>query len=413
MLYDNGQLVSTYSNAYLISKNPLYKEVVEETLAFIERELMSKEFGFYSSLDADSDNAEGELEEGAFYVWTPQELGKLLGEDFPIFRDYYNINEFGHWEHQNYVLIRNKEKEVIAQANQITNQELDSKITQWKQLLFKARAKRDFPRLDDKILTSWNALMLNGYIDAYKTFGNEHYLDIALKNANFLIEKQLRPDGGLNHSYKASKSTINGYLEDYATLSEALINLYEVTLDEKWLFTARDLVNYSFDHFFDDTSKFFFFTSNQDEVIVRRSIEKADNVIPASNSIMARSLFKLSHYFFNPQYQKTAEQMLIRLHDDMMQHGSSYSNWLNLGLDFNAKFYEIAVVGKDAKEKVKALNKVYIPNKIISGDTKASKLPLLEGKFMKDMTMIFVCINNSCKLPVTEVSEALSQIKSE
>src|SRR5690606_13304826 len=202
MLYDNAQLVSLYSNAYSITKNPLYEEVVRETLDFIKRELTNPEGGFYSSLDADSKNENGELEEGAFYVFTSEELQNLIEDDFKIFCEYYNINNYGKWENNHYVLIRKKTDSEIEQEFGISSEVLHQKKQKWKQILLQYRNNRPKPRLDDKTLTSWNAMMLKGYIDAYKVFGDDEYLETALKNASFISEKQLQKNGQLFHTYK-------------------------------------------------------------------------------------------------------------------------------------------------------------------------------------------------------------------
>ncbi|NER12642.1 DUF255 domain-containing protein [Leptobacterium flavescens] len=411
MLYDNGQLVSLYSEAYLISKNELYKDIVYETLDFVKRELTNKEGAFYSSLDADSNNEEGELEEGAYYVWKKEELSKLLKGDFELFKDYYNINDYGFWEHNNFVLIRRDPDSEIAGKHGISEEDLKNKVSRWKKLLLKERDKRDRPRLDDKTLTSWNALMLKGYINAYQAFGKEDFLKTAVKNAEFLVKKQLRGDGGLNHSYKEGKSTINGYLEDYASVIDAFISLYEVTLDEKWLNTSRDLANYCFDHFFDEESEMFFFTSDEDSSLVSRSIEKTDNVIPASNSILAKDLFKLSHYFGNEKYKQVSVQMLNNMKSDIAEYGSGHSNWLDLMLNMAGDYYEIAITGKEAKSRVREINKNYVPNKLIVGSEKESKLDLLENRYVEGETFIYVCVNSACKLPVKEVPEALKQLR--
>lgn len=410
MLYDNGQLVSLYADAYLLTKNNLYKETVIETLEFIERELMNEEGGFYSSLDADSNTTEGELEEGAFYVWTKLELKQILGSDYELFQDYYNINSYGHWEHDNYVLIRNASDKEIAEKNNLSIIEVKSKVQNWKTILLKERSKRERPRLDDKTLTSWNALMLKGYADAYRVFDNPHYLKIAIKNATFLIENQLREDGGLNHNYKNGKSTINGYLEDYATLIDALISLYEVTLDEQWLNTSKELTDYTFVHFYDEVSGMFFFTSDEDENLIARKMEVADNVIPASNSIMARNLAKLSHYYSNSHYLKTSKQMLNNVKTTINSYPSGYSNWLQLMSDFASTYYEIAVSGKDAVEKLKEINQVYIPNKLIAGSIGESNIPLMEGRYNDDITFVYICVDGACKLPENEVNKALEQL---
>ena len=367
MLYDNAQLVSLYSDAYLITKNPLYLQVVEETLAFVERELTDKEGTFYSALDADSLTPEGELVEGAFYVWTQEELKALLTEDYDLFAEYYNVNTYGFWEHDNYVLIRRDSDAQFTQKHNITQLDLESKIALWKERLLKEREKRSRPRLDDKILTSWNALMIKGYVDAYRVFNNTTYLDAALKNASFIATKQMRSDGGLYHNYKEGKSTNNGFLEDYASTIDAFIALYEITLDETWLNHSRTLANYCFDHFFDDASKMFFFTSDEDPSLVSRSIEYRDNVIPGSNSIMAKNLLKLSHFFDNEAYYQTATIMLNNVKPEIEQYPSGFSNWLDLMLNYTQNYYEVAIVGEQVHEKIEQLNGTYLPNKLIIG----------------------------------------------
>lgn len=411
MLYDNGQLVSLYSDAYLVTKNELYKDVVVETLEFVKRELTAKNGAFYSSLDADSITKEGALEEGAFYVWQKEELKQLLGDDYNLFLDYYNVNGYGHWENGNYVLIKSKTDKDFIEKHKIHFNTLVSKKQQWQDLLLKQRTLRKRPRLDDKTLTSWNALMLKGYIDAYRVLGNEDYLKSAIQNANFIINNQLREDGGLNHNYKNGVSSINGYLEDYATTTEAFIALYEITLNDKWLFTARDLTNYTFDHFFDETNKMFYFTSNEDADLVSRNVEYRDNVIPSSNSIMAKNLFKLSHFYSNPHYYKTATTMLNNVKPEIKDYGSGFSNWLDLMLNYTNPFYEVAIVGASVSEKISELNTTYIPNKLIVGSKTESKLPLLENRYVDGETLIYVCVNNACKLPVSEVSKASSLIQ--
>ena len=410
MLYDNGQLVSLYSDAYKINQNPLYKDVVYETLEFVERELAHQDGYFYSSLDADSDNAEGHHEEGAFYVWNQKELKKLLGNDYSIFADYYNINNFGKWEKEQYVLIRKDSDEEISKKHNINSAELSKKVREWKTKLLLEREKRSRPNLDDKSLTSWNALMLKGYADAYSAFGEQHFLEMAIKNANFIIKKQAKEDGGLFHSFKNGKSTINGYLEDYSTTVQALLTLYENTLDDKWLISARYLTNYAIDHFFDEQSKMFFFTSNEDAKLVSRSIEYRDNVIAASNSIMAKNLFKLSHHFENKAYLKMAEQMLNNVKAELLQYPSGFSNWMDLMMNFTNPYYEVAVTGANAKQKAFEFNKKYIPNKLISGSITSSNLPLLKNRFEEESTLFFICQNSVCKLPTEDIYKAQTLI---
>ena len=406
MLYDNGQIVSLYSEAYQKFKDEDYKTLVYGTLAFIERELKSDEGAFYSALDADSEG-----EEGKFYVWKKKELETLLGEDYPLFSAYYNVNSIGYWEHDTYILLRKDDDAKLAKQFKISVEELTRKIGSAKSVLMKERATRIRPGLDDKSLTSWNGLMLKSYVDAYLTFGNQHFLDVALANANFILDKQLRKDGGLNHSYKNGRSTINGYLEDYAFVIDAFLKLYEATFDERWLSEANALMAYSIEHFYDNDSRMFFFTSDEDPALIARKMEVNDNVIPASNSVMACNLFSLSHHYDRPDYKEMSEKMLNNIIDKVAAYPSGYSNWLNLLLNYVYPFYEVAIVGKKAEDFTVPLHDAYIPNKLLCGAKKESKLPLLENRYSKGQTRIFVCQNKVCQMPTEEPEEALELMK--
>jgi len=412
MLYDNAQLVSLYSNAYLVTQNPLYKEVVMETLDFIAREMTTEEGAFYSSLDADSKTENGELEEGAYYIYTKEELQKILTTDFDLFKTYYNINSFGKWEDNNYILIRDKSDTEIAKEFSISSEALQQKKKAWKKQLLEHRNKRPRPRLDDKTLTSWNGLMIKGYVDAYKTFQKKEYLDAALKNANFIAKNQLQENGALYHNYKEGKSTINGYLEDYAAVIEGYIALYEVTLDAQWIQIAKQLTDYTFTNFFDSQKVMFYFTSKEDAALVTRNFEYRDNVIPSSNSIMAKNLYILSHHYDDQKFAETAGQMLKNIEPEIERYPSGFSNWLDLLANYQSKYYEIVVVGENALEKVKEINKHYIPNKLIAGSTNEKNDPLIEGRYVIDETLIYVCVNNTCKLPVRETSSAIKSLMS-
>jgi len=411
MLYDNAQLASLYADAYLLTKNELYRDIVEETLNFVEKDMTTSEGAFYASFDADSNNSTGKLEEGAFYVWQKQELKTFLGNDFDLFSNYYNINNYGIWEHDKYVLIRKDDNASILKKYNLNKAELKVKKNIWKQKLLKIRNNRPKPRMDDKVLTSWNGLMLKAYVDAYRVFQNEAYIEAAEKNADFIVSEILRKDGGLNHTFKAGESKINGYLEDYATVIDAFITLYEATLNEKWLSTAQDLANYTFKHFYDEKSRLFFFTSNEDTSLVSRNIIYSDNVIPASNSIMAKNLFKLSHYFDNKKFAESAITMLNNVKPEMQDYPSGYSNWFDLMLNYSNPFYEVAIVGTDAKQKIAELNRTYIPNKLIAGSISENNMPLLENRYNPNNTLVYVCVNKACKLPVSEVSEAIKFLK--
>ncbi|MWB93109.1 DUF255 domain-containing protein [Flavobacterium sp. GA093] len=411
MLYDNAQLVSLYADAYLATKNELYKKTVVETLSFVENELMAANGAFYSSLDADSKNKAKKLEEGTYYVWEKEELQSLLKSDFRLFQDYFNINEIGLWENGNYVLYKTQSDKDFALQNKMTLTALDAKVKSWKQILLKARNKRPRPHLDDKTLTSWNALMIKGYVSAYRAFKNPHYKEIALKNANFILTNQLQKDGSLYHSYKEGKSSIAGFSEDYATVIDAFIAVYQMTLDEKWLNKAKELTAYTLNHFWDKKSNLFYFTSNTSANLIARKMEITDNVIPGSNSIMAHNLFLLGHYYSNESYAKIAQKMLNNVKADALQSPIEYYNWLNLMLNYTDDYFEVAISGKEALAKTSQLQSYYLPNILTSGATKESKLPILENRFVDNETYIYICVNNACKMPEKEVVVAVNKIK--
>jgi hypothetical protein len=308
-------------------------------------------------------------------------------------------------------LLRRKSKESIAKSNSISVEDLDKVLEKAKKILMKERDTRIRPGLDDKSLTSWNGLMIKGYVDAYMAFDEDKFLESALKTGNLISTMLIRDDGGLYHSYKKGRTTINGYLEDYSFIIESFIALYEATFDEKWLTLSRKLMDYTIEHFHDSNSGMFFFTSDLDAALIARKMEINDNVIPASNSSIAKSLFMLGHYFYVESYNKIAIQMLNNVKKHMDSYPAGYSNWGLLMLNLTNEYYEIAIVGKNASQKRQEMNVQYIPNKLYLGSVKDSKLPLLENKFVKGETMIYVCVNRACNLPVTEVAEALKQIQ--
>jgi hypothetical protein len=410
MLYDNGQLISLYSEAYKRTQNPLYKEVIEKPLNFIERELLNSDNAFYSALDADSINEMGELEEGAFYVWKKAELQKLLEDDFEIFAALFNVNDFGYWEHDNYVLIQSESIENLARQFGLTETEVLQKKKNWEQLLFTERKKRAEPRRDDKSLTSWNAIMLKGFTDAYKALGNNHYLEIAKKNAEFILQKQWSAEGFLWHTYKNKKSTIKGFLEDYAFVIDALIGLYQATLEEIYLVQAKQLTDYCLEHFYDERQEFFAFSARLENQLIATHFETEDNVIPASNSVMALNLQTLSLLYHNPYYEKVALQMLQHMIPNM-HYASAYSNWMNLWLNLSEDNKELAICGNDALENLKKINAEYLPHVIIGGSTKSSNLPFLANRFEEENLLFYICQNKNCLLPNSSLEVTISELK--
>ena len=408
MLYDNGQLLSLYANAFKRTKNPLYQEVIEKTISFLQTNLDNQEGGFFSALDADSLNENNVLEEGAFYVWKKSELQNLINDDFEIFSRVFNINPFGHWEHDNYVLIQSEALEEIAKSFKITSFELKQKKMRWEQLLFAERIKRNPPRLDDKCITSWNALTITGFVDSYKALQNPLYLELALKNGYFISKNLWSSAGNLFRSYKNGKATINGFLEDYACVIQSFIALFEITFDKKWLIDAKQLTDYSLEHFFDFERKLFNYTSDLESALIAKHYEIEDNVIPASNSMMAKNLYQLSVHFSNSFYEKTAQEMLNKVLPNI-DYPSAFSNWLDLALHFeNAK--ELAIVGPNAIENVLTLHSYYLPDVLISGSTKSSSLPFLKDRFQERKTLLYWCENKTCQVPTSNFDTILQKI---
>jgi uncharacterized protein YyaL (SSP411 family) len=409
MLYDNGQLVSLYADAFKRTKNPLYKEVIEKTIDFIHRELSNGEGGFYSALDADSLNFQGELEEGAFYVWTKAELQNLIGDEFDLFAETFNINTFGHWEHDNYVLIQTESLESIAQKHNINAAALSAKKHAWEKTLFDAREKRPKPRLDDKCLTSWNAIMGKGLCGAFQAIGRQQYLDAAVLNARFISEKLWSADGQLFRNYKNGKTSINGYLEDYAHTIDFFVALYQTTLDEQWLRDAKHMTDYCFSHFYDERSGFFRFTSNQDDALVAAHFETEDNVIPASNSVMAANLYRLSVYFANVHYESVCLHMVKHILP-IIDYPSAFSNWLDVLMDFSEIQRELAICANGALAFTHKLMSDYRPNLLIAGTEKTSVLPFLENRFAENKTLFYICHNKTCGLPHDNFEAALKDL---
>lgn len=393
MLYDNGQLVSLYSEAYTSTREELYKETVFETINWLKREMTSQEGGFYSALDADSEGVEGK-----FYVWTKPEIEEVLGEEAEEFYKIYQITEQGNWEHGVNILWKN---DVFLNSNQKQNI----------QKLLEKRAERIRPGLDDKILCSWNGLMLNGLVDAYRAFAEQDFLDLALRNAHFIKDNFLK-ESVLSHSYKNGETKIRGFLEDYATVIEAYLNLYQATFEEEWLHLAEKLSLYVFQNFWDEDDQLFFFTDKDAENLIVRKKEIFDNVIPASNSIMARNYYTLGLILDRQDFIDLSKLMLAKMKDLLIKNVYYLTNWACLATQMVSPTAEIALVGKDFLKFRKEVDSRYYPNKILTGTVAESQLPLLENRIAKiDETLIYVCYNKTCQLPVRTVEEAFLQLK--
>ncbi|MGN6647895.1 MAG: thioredoxin domain-containing protein [Cytophaga sp.] len=406
MLYDNGQLLSLYSEAYTITKKPLYKEVILETYSWLKREMISPEGGFYSALDADSEGIEGK-----FYCWQYDELKNIIGEDITLFSSYYSTNETGNWEHGMNILYRKYADAEFAAMNNLSEDSLRNYTQQWKNRLFAARDPREHPGLDDKILASWNGIMLKGLCDAYRILGDERILNTAFLNAEFILTK-LYDGKTLYHSYKNKKASIQGFLEDYTFVIEGYLALYEVSLDEQWLRHSIKFVNLVIDQFYDENEGLFFYTSSESEKLIARKKEIFDNVIPASNSSLARNLYHLGKLLGNDDWIEYGKKTASRFKKAFLADPSYLSNWGCLITSMVSPTAEIVISGKDSIQVRKEIDSIYHPNKIICGSVEASTLPLLvDRKPVPDKTLIYLCFDKTCQLPTSSVTELLNQLK--
>jgi uncharacterized protein YyaL (SSP411 family) len=337
-------------------------------------------------------------------------LQQILGKNAELIIDYYHVEEMGNWEHGQNILLKSGHDKRIADKHEITESELSHRVIKAKEILLNERGKRTRPGLDDKMITSWNALMLKACIDAYNVFDEKAYLDMALNNAKFISTRVKQADHQLYRSYKEGKASINAFLDDYAFTIAAFIAIYQTTFDEKWLEDAKQLTDYAIAHFYDQTSGMFYYTSDLDPDLIARKMEVSDNVIPASNSEMAKNLFVLGTYFYNDDYINLSKTMLNNVKQSALQGGAYYANWDILMSWFAYPPHEVAILGKDYELVRKEFNKHYLPQVLFSGGNSEGRLSLLEGKLMEGQTTIYVCQDKTCKLPVTDVKEALVQI---
>jgi len=402
MLYDNAQLISLYSKSYRYNANELYKEVVAESIAFVLRELSNGEEGFQAALDADSEG-----EEGKFYVWKFTELVKLFSDDLTAFEDFYNVKMYGNWENDQNILFRKESIEAFAEKHQLSEEEVKDKIEHWKQKLLLERDKRIRPGLDDKTLTSWNGLMVTAFAEAYISFGDPKYLQQAEKSMTFIFNK-LKIEKQLRHNYKNGKATLLAYLEDYATVIQACIALYNACFEEKYLREAESFATYCMNNFYDEKEHLFFFTDKDGEELIARKKEIFDSVIPSSNALMAHNLYTLGSILGKDSFIETAKKMLFTMLPPIEKEPRYLSHWAALYLKMLQPQVEIAIVGKDYKEKGREIQQTFIANYIINACEKSSDLPLLQNRsVINDKTTIYVCRNRTCKLPVNTVEEAL------
>ncbi|MGF1584414.1 MAG: thioredoxin domain-containing protein [Bacteroidales bacterium] len=406
MLYDNGQLVSVYSRAYSLLKTPLFKNVVYQTIDFIERELTSPDGIFYSALDADSEG-----EEGKFYVWKESEIDLVLGNDAPVIKDYYQVGKQGYWENGNNILLRIESDEDFSRKWEMSIEDLRSLISRSNQKLLESRSQRVRPGLDNKTIASWNALMISGLTEAYAAFGEASYLIKAKRAADFIIRHSVTDEGKIFRTISGKEPLIDGFLEDYALFIKSLLNLFEVTQESGYLNCARRLTEFVINNFTSENTRLFPFSSNNGEKLKAEFYEIHDNVIPSSNSVMAMNLFYMSGYFEEMDWARRASGMTGDIGSQMFRYSPGFSNWARLMLHHVYPFYIFVVCGTEAEQSIKEVKKNFLPGTAIAGTRgKNSEIPVFRNRCKDYETWYYVCSMGQCRLPVKNIEEALSQI---
>ncbi|WP_114749981.1 thioredoxin domain-containing protein [Pleomorphovibrio marinus] len=407
MLYDNGQLLSLFSKAYQVTQDVFFKEKVLETSGWLKREMQSPDGGFYAALDADSEG-----EEGKYYCWTYEELKSFVGEEnMAWFQDLYSLKVDGNWENGVNILFQTKSYEKVAKDHGLEEGELKEKLSQVKAVLLEQRSKRVSPGLDDKQLSGWNAWAIIGLVQAYRAVGDRVAYELALQATQFLTQKMMGNDI-LYRSYKSGKAYTPAFLEDYAAVIQALIEIYQVDFDFKWLETAKTLMTHVNEHFWDEKEGLYFYNDPKAEKLIADKKEIFDNVIPSSNALMAKNLHLLGSYFQEDKWVQRSKKMLGLVSKLVMQEPGFMSQWANVLLSQMIPTAEIAVVGEHAKDAAGQLLSRYHPNIILSAGGKGEEHPpLLSGKELIDeATTFYVCYNRSCRRPVTKLEEAISQL---
>lgn len=406
MLYDNAQLISLYAEAYSITQDQEFKTVVNETFIWLNREMSHPEGGFYSALDADSEGVEGK-----YYIWTKSELLELLKEDAELFCTYYHVTTDGNWEHGQNILTRRIADENFLPTYKLTAEEWQQTLTSCKRTLLHERNKRIAPGLDDKIITSWNAMMICGLTDAYRYLNDEKFLKRAISAWNFL-HANLRNKEKLHRSHKGAPSTIYGFLDDYAYVIQAALKLYQVTFDEQYLNQAQMDIEFTLTEFQDEKSPLLYFTGISHDALITRKKETFDNVIPASNAIMAQNLWQAGILLDNDDWKLKAQNMVEAVQNIINQEPNYMSHWAIVQAEVYQGLAEFAIVGNRAEMIRKNFQQTFHPYALTLGTETTSSLPLLKEKNTAiEQTTIFVCHNKVCRLPVHTLTEAINQLK--
>ncbi len=408
MLYDNALLITVLSEAYLLTKNNLYRDTIIETMEFIKRELLSPEGGFYSALDADSEG-----EEGKYYVWSKKEIDAILKEDAELFCAFYNVTENGNWEGKNILRVLISADDFSKQHN-ISETDLLIRLRKSKQILLEQREKRIHPQLDDKILLSWNALMNIACSKAYAASGNDEYKELAINNMQFLLKSFAGKGEHLfNHTYKKGESKFPAFLDDYSFLIAALIQLQEITGDTNYLSKAKAITEFVINNFSEEETGFFFYThKNQEDIIIRKK-EVHDGAVPSGNSVMGFNLLYLSTIFDKPLWKKRAIQISSLLSNAIIKYPSSFAIWATIIQSVSYIIPEIVLIGENLTKIKREFFSNFIPYKIFQSATQGNnEFPLLQGKLIGEKPLIYLCRDYSCEPPVTEIDALMQRLKS-
>ena len=412
MLYDNALLARLYLHAYQITGRALFRQITEEILDYVLREMTDSLGGFYSAQDADSEG-----EEGKFFIWTPDQIRDMLGEaDSDLFGDFFGVSNAGNFEGANILNVRQSTDD-YAKEHGLPLEELETTIQRGKRELLAVRETRIHPLLDDKVLTSWNGLMLRSFAEAGVSLGRSDYLQAAIENAHFLVSN-MQPEGRLLRSYREGQAKLLGYLEDYAFVADGLVSLYEATFDPAWLAHAVSLADSMIELFWDDAAAGFYDTGHDHESLVVRPRDIFDNAQPCGGSVASEVLLRLAVITGRDEYAGKGATPLRSLHQLMSRSPAGVAHWLAV-LDFYVSVpKEIAIVGPvgnvETQELVETVFGRYLPNKVVVGS--APELgednitsPLLEDRNMIDgKPTAFVCEHYVCQLPVTQ-AEALAE----
>jgi len=408
MLYDNAQLLRIYSQAYVITRDPAYKTVVEESARYLLREMHDPEGGFYSTQDADSEG-----EEGKFFVWTLAEVEALLGaEDAEVFTRMYDVTEEGNFEEKN-ILHPILNVDQASKFFRKEKSEIEALIGRSKQKLFTAREKRIKPFRDEKIIAAWNGLALSGLAEAIKITGEPSCVEAARRTVDFIFRTMFR-DGHLLHVYKGGEAKLHGYLDDYAFLAFGLLDLYEALFDRSFIQRARELAEIMLREFGDERGGGLFYTGKSHESLISRTKPVFDASIPSGNAIAAQLLLRLYHLIGSDDYRAKAETILRSYYDAMVSQPFGFAHMLCALDQYLHWGKEIVVVGdrSDARtlELIKGIHSLYLPNKVfqlVAPDEPLDKVsPVLAGKTQVDgRPTVYVCQNFTCAAPVTSWAE--------